>query len=120
MLFSSNRMFLIVSVNLSQSIPSSGVMSFFFGNQYLHFLFVILVFDIYRFLSREFHFLFFLRLDIEVSHFRFRFFSMLSSAGIVEIGDPVSIMNSFSVSFISTDVVKYLFLSVILFISSIR
>ena len=45
---------------------------------------------------------------------------MLASAGIIEFDDPVSIMNSFSVRFIYTVVVKYLFLSVILFIFSIR
>ena len=44
---------------------------------------------------------------------------MLSSAGNIEIDDAVSIMNSFLVLFILT-VVKYLFLSVVLFIFSIR
>ena len=44
---------------------------------------------------------------------------MLSSAGNIEIDDAVSIMNSFLVLFIFT-VVKYLFLSVVLFIFSIR
>ena len=44
---------------------------------------------------------------------------MFSSTGIIEIGDPVSTMNSFSIAFTFTIVVRYLLLSVIPFILSI-
>ena len=46
-------------------------------------------------------------------------FIVLLSAGIIDIGEPVSMMNSFSVPLIFTVVVKYLFLSIILFTLSI-
>ena len=43
---------------------------------------------------------------------------MFSSTGLIEIGDPVSTMNYFSLPFNFTIVVSFLFLSVILFILS--
>ena len=43
----------------------------------------------------------------------------LSSTGVIEIGDPVSTMNSFSIPFNFTNVVEYFFLSVFLLILSI-
>ena len=46
-------------------------------------------------------------------------FIILSSAGIIHTDDPVSIINSFSVPLIFYVVVKYLFLSMILFTFSI-
>ena len=47
-------------------------------------------------------------------------FILFSSTDIIEIGDPVSTKNSFAIPFTFTVVVRCLFLSVILFILSIR
>ena len=119
-LLSSNRMLPIVNLNFfNQSIPSSGVMSFrsvinscifcllfsysmstgIFPRKFTSFLCT----SWYRCLT----------FWISVS------FTIVLSAGIIDIGDPVSIINSFSVPLIFTVVVKYLFLSTILFILSI-
>ena len=117
-LFSSNGMFPIVSLNFfNNSIPSNGVMSFrwvisncifcllfsysistgIFPRNFISFLFT----SWYRCLDFGFW--------ISDS------FIILLSAGIIDIGEPVSMMNSFSVPLIFTVVVKYLFLSIILF-----
>ena len=47
-------------------------------------------------------------------------FILLSCTGIIETGDPISSMNSFSIPFTFTIVVRYLCLSVILFFLSIQ
>ena len=89
-------MFINVKLNFfNQSIPSSGVMS------------VLSVISICNFCCYCIHYLKY-------------FYLILSSAGILEIGDSVSIMNFFSKPFSFTVDVRHLFLSVNIFNSSIR
>ena len=119
-LFSSNRMFPIVSsIFFSQSFPSNGVMSFpSVINIYIFCLLLSYSISTGIFPRNFTSFLF-------TSWYRCLTFwisnsvIILLSAGIFDIGEPVSMMNSFSVPLIFTVIVKYLFLSIILFTLSI-
>ena len=120
-LLSCTRMFPIVNLNfIIQSIPSSGEMSFLSVIRICIFLFVVLIFDIRRCVfPRKFtSFLFMSRYRCFTFCISVRFI-IFSSTDNIEIGDPVSTMNSFSIPFTFTIVVRYLFLSVILFVLSI-
>ena len=110
-------MFLIVKLNFfTQSNPSRGAISFL-CYKCLHFLLVVFVLIFAGIFLRNFtSFLF--TSWYRCPTFWISVFKMFSSAGI-EISDPVSIIHSFSVRSFSL-LLSGMFLSVILFIFSIR
>ena len=115
-LFSSSRMFPIVSLNfLSQSIPSNGVMSFrsVISNCIFCLLFSYSIST--GIFPRNFTSFLFMSCYRCLTFWISDSFNILLSAGIIDISEPVSTMNSFSVPLYFTVVGKYMFLTIILF-----
>ena len=119
-LFSSNQMFPIVGLNFfNQSIPSNGVIPF--RSVISNCIFCLLFsYSISTGISpRNFTSFLFTSWYQCLTFWISDSFIILLSTGIIDIGEPVSIMNSFSVPLIFTVVVKYVFLWTILFTFSI-
>ena len=118
--FPSIWMFPIVSLNFfNQSIPSSGVMSFRWVINNCIFCLLFSYSISTGIFPRNFTSFLFTSWYRCLTFWISDSFIIVLSAGIIDIGEPVSMTNSFSVPLIFTIVAKYLFLSIILFTFSI-
>ena len=119
-LLSSNRVNRIVELNFCARLLRSAVLFTFSVIKIGNFCMLSLCSRIPSYFPRDFTSVLFTSRYRCITFCILGFFKKNFVSGIIEFGDPVSIINSFSRPFTSANVVKYLLLSVILFIFSIQ